>query len=330
MDSARLSSGDEVFSDGQGFNEASVLKSLPEYNAPKVIVAIPAYNEEIAIGSIVLRTVKYADEVIVIDDGSDDHTAEVSRLAGARVVTHAKNEGKGAGVRDAFSYAKDNHADILVLMDGDGQHDPDEIPELIKPILERKADFVNGSRVKAKFGSNAPMYRRFGQRVLDKATNAGCGRNITDTQSGFRAFSRRTFGCFSFMQNGMAVESEMLMDAAEAGLKIKEVPINVRYDVEGSTYNPLVHGASVLGSVIGEVLWRRPVLSFCMPGACLAGIGMISAFLLFNTTHGLAVEYAIIALISTGAGAIVVTKGIKLSTAQAKNKQKNGRRGDGK
>ncbi len=226
------------------------------HRAPKVIVAIPAYNEEIAIGSVVLRTLKYADEVVVVDDGSGDHTAEVARLAGARVLTHEKNRGKGAGIRDAFAYAKDNGADILVLMDGDGQHDPDEIPRLIEPILDRATDIVNGSRHKGK--NNAPAYRRLGQHILNGVTNAGTGQKLSDTQSGFRAFARRTFGCFSFRQNGMGIESEMLMDAAEAGARIGEVPVNVRYDVEGSTYNPVVHGVSVLCSLAGELLRRLP------------------------------------------------------------------------
>ncbi len=257
MYSAILSTGDERRSSERHYHGLSGDLTPAGYRAPKVIVAIPAYNEEVAIGSIVLRTLKYADEVVVIDDGSADHTAEVARLAGARVLTHVKNEGKGAGIRDAFSYARHNGADILVLMDGDGQHDPDEIPLLIEPILDRGADFVNGSRHKAK-KNNAPAYRQLGQRILDGATNAGMGQKITDSQSGFRAFSSKTFGCFAFRQNGMGIESEMLLEAADAGLQVKEVPIRVRYDVEGSTYNPVVHGVSVLCSLIGELVRRGP------------------------------------------------------------------------
>ncbi len=119
-----------------------------------------------------------------------------------------------------------------MLIDGDGQHDPDEIPVLLAPILKGEADMVNGSRFLAQNGNHVPAYRRVGQEVLTMATNAGSHSNITDTQNGFRAFSKKTFNSFSFGQSGMAIESEMLMDASKAELRIKEVPIDVRYDVE--------------------------------------------------------------------------------------------------
>ncbi len=174
-------------------------------------------------------------------------------------------------------YARTNNADVLVLIDGDGQHNPDEIPLLIRPILNKEADLVNGSRFLKDAngngnGNHVPKYRRVGQEVLTMATNTGTKQNITDTQNGFRAFSRKTFNCFSFKQNGMAVESEMLMDAAGANMTIKEVPIDVRYDVKGSTYNPVTHGVGVLNKVIGLVAERRPMMFFCVPGALLMGI----------------------------------------------------------
>ena len=189
-------------------------------NKPYVIVAIPAFNEEIAIGSVALRSKKYADEVIVVDDGSKDHTAEIASMAGVNVIPHLNNGGKGAAIKDAFAYAKKANADILVLIDGDGQHNPDEIPVLLAPILKGDADMVNGSRFLANAGNHVPKYRRLGQEVLTFATNAGTHSNITDTQNGFRAFSKKTFDCFSFSQNGMAIESEMLMDVANSEMRI--------------------------------------------------------------------------------------------------------------
>lgn len=288
--------------------------------SPRVIVAIPAYNEEVAIGSVVLRSIKYADEVIVVDDGSKDRTAEVARLAGAKVVTHGKNEGKGAGIRDAFLYARTNGADVLVLIDGDGQHNPDEIPQLIRPILEKDADMVNGSRFLANGNhNNVPKYRRVGQEVLTLATNTGTHQKITDTQNGFRAFSKNTFNCFSFKQNGMAIESEMLMDAANAELTIKEVPINVRYDVNGSTYNPVTHGTNVLSKVIGLVAEKRPMLFFCVPGALLMCIGTICIFMLmtiFNETRNLQVEYGIGSALFIILGMLCLSTGLTLASIQ--------------
>jgi glycosyltransferase involved in cell wall biosynthesis len=274
--------------------EGSIKRSV---NRPFILVGIPAFNEEVAIGSMVLRARKYADKVFVIDDGSTDKTADVALTAGAHVVPRHNNSGKGAAIKDAFEYARKVKADILVLIDGDGQHNPDEIPSLLAPIIKGDADIVNGSRFLNNQKNNVPAYRRVGQEVLTFATNFGTKTHITDTQNGFRAFSRKTFECFSFKQNGMAIESEMLMDAARAKMRISEVPIDVRYDVAGSTYNPIVHGLSVLGRVISLVSQSRPLIFFCIPGAILLVIGLTAAFLtfdIFNVTRNISVSYAMI------------------------------------
>jgi glycosyltransferase involved in cell wall biosynthesis len=284
---------------------------------PFVIVAIPAYNEEVAIGSVVLRSLKYADKVIVVNDGSKDRTAEIAKMAGADVIEHTTNSGKGAAVKDAFDYAKFVNADILVLIDGDGQHNPDELPVLLAPILEGEADLVNGSRFVNGNGHNVPKYRRLGQEVLTIATNTGTKLNITDTQNGFRAFSKKTFDCFSFHQKGMAIESEMLMDAANSEMRIKEVPINVKYDVaKASTYNPIKHGFNVLGHVISLVSQRRPLLFFCVPGALLLIIGIATAFMtfdIFNNTRNISILYAVITAMSVTIGTFSVFTGFILN-----------------
>lgn len=285
-----------------------------------VIVAIPCYNEEIAIGTVVLKSLQHADHVVVIDDGSKDKTTEIARMAGAEVVVHETNQGKGAGIRDAFRYAEAAGADILVLIDGDGQHNPDEIPALIEPILKGEADMVNGSRFLVKGEHNVPKYRRVGQEVLTIATTAGGSSGITDSQNGFRAFHKRTFGVFTFQQNGMAVESEMLMDAAKANLKIKEVQINVRYDVAGSTYNPITHGFSVLGSIIQLISQKRPLLFFCVPGTIMLFVGMGLLFLvltIFNDTHNFAIGYTMLGMLGTIIGTFSVFTGLTLASIQS-------------
>lgn len=286
---------------------------------PKVVVAIPAYNEEVAIGSVVLRSKKYADDVVVIDDGSTDKTAEIAKIAGAEVISHKVNEGKGAGIKDAFEYAQKVGADILILIDGDGQHNPDEIPALISPLLKGEADMVNGSRFLDGNGNHVPVYRRFGQDVLTYATNAGSKMHITDSQNGFRAFSRKTYGLFSFNENGMAIESEMLMDANQADLRIKEVPIDVRYDVKGSTFNPVTHGFGVLGNVISLVSQRRPLMFFCVPGVVLLIVGMTAAFITFdqfNTTRNISIYYALITMMFVIMGIFSVFTGLILNAIQ--------------
>ena len=110
----------------------------------KSVAIIPAYNEEVALGSIILRTLQYVDEVIIVNDGSDDKTVDVAKLAGAEIINHATNLGKGEALKSGFSAIGD--ADVVVTIDADGQHNPDEIPSLIKPIIEDGADLVNGSR----------------------------------------------------------------------------------------------------------------------------------------------------------------------------------------
>lgn len=237
-----------------------------------ITVIIPALNEEISIGSMVIKTKKYADHVIVVDDGSIDDTAEIARLAGADVIVHTKNRGKGEALKTGFFRASQNGTKIIVTIDADGQHDPSEIPIVVKPILSGKADMVIGSRYLN--GNNIPLYRRIGQKILDHVTNMNSGIGVADTQSGFRAFAIHTVSSFGFKQNGFSVESEMLADAANAGLVIKEVDIGVRYDVDCSTENPVKHGLKVLINILQDMEFRRPLYYFTVPGMILGTIGL--------------------------------------------------------
>ena len=221
----------------------------------KSIVIIPAFNEEVAISSIVKRSMKYVNEVLVVDDGSTDRTSQIAKDAGARVIKHYNNLGKGVSLKDAFAEVKGY--DIVVTIDGDGQHNPDEIPNLVRPIMEGRADLVNGSRYLDGFDDETPAYRRVGQRVLDIATNVTSGTHVTDSQSGFRAFSGKTIPYFRFRDTGFGIESEMLADAAENNFRIVEVPITVRYDVENSsTKGPVTHGVGVLIKIIIDKIVR--------------------------------------------------------------------------
>ncbi len=241
----------------------------------EILAILPAYNEEVSIGSIVLHARQHADRVIVIDDGSSDRTAEMAKLAGAEVIRHPFNKGKGAALKTGFKEASKNGTKVIVTMDTDGQHDPEEIPKLIAPILSGEADMVNGSRYMNGNGKNTPFYRRIGQNVLDTATNMNSGLSITDTQSGFRAFAAQTAPVFRFRSDGLAIESEMLMDAANAGLKVKEVEIGVRYDVDCSTENPVSHGLKVMVKVLHDMELNRPLYYFTLPGMTFAVAGIL-------------------------------------------------------
>lgn len=241
----------------------------------KVTVILPAYNEEVAIGSIVLLTKFYADNVIVVDDGSLDRTVEIARKAGAEVIQHDTNKGKGVALKTGFTAADDLGADIIITMDSDGQHNPAEIPKLVEPIIKGEADMVNGSRYLNGLDKNTPAYRRLGQTILDKATNLNSGLHITDSQSGFRAFSASTKDVFRFKAEGMAIESEMLADASKSGLRIAEVEIGVRYDVDCSTVNPIKHGFGVLMMVLKDIEFNKPLYYLTVPGTALAIGGII-------------------------------------------------------
>ena len=190
-----------------------------------IVAVIPAFNEEIAIGSVIARAKQHVDEVLVIDDGSVDNTSQVAQLMGATVIRHEQNAGKGAALRTAFKWGIQKQVRIMVTLDADGQHSPDEIPQIIEPILWKRADIVNGARFLEGHSVDVPKYRRVGQEVLTFATNMTSNVKLNDSQSGFRAFSKTTFESFKFNNSGMGVESEMIADATAAGFTIEEVPI---------------------------------------------------------------------------------------------------------
>ncbi len=161
---------------------AVLRRAFPE---SKILVAIPAFNEGTTIGSVVLKARQFASEVIVVDDGSSDDTAETAALAGAHVIQHARNLGKGLAIRTAWMYAREHVPEAFVLLDGDHQHDPNDIPRLVEMILSGKSDVVLGVR----WGKTSamPMYRRIGKRALDYATAAamnGGSREKSSDQRG--------------------------------------------------------------------------------------------------------------------------------------------------
>ncbi len=202
-------------------------------------------------------------------------------------------------------------------MDSDGQHDPEEIPKLVAPILAGEADMVNGSRYMNGKGKNTPFYRRIGQNVLDKATNLNSGLHITDTQSGFRAFAAQILPAFKFRQGGFGIESEMLADAAKAGLRVKEMEIGVRYDVDCSTENPVSHGLKVLMNVLYDMELNRPLYYFTLPGSIFTVIGImmgLSFLERFYRGGGLMFGPTLLMILLTLIGTFMVFTGIILHT----------------
>ena len=155
------------------------------------IVCIPAYNEETKIKDVIKKSLPYVDKVVVCDDGSTDDTAVLAKKAGAVVIYHEKNLGYGAAISTLFDYCRKNNAEIMVTLDGDGQHNPDQIPDLINVILKHKVDVVIGSR-SLRDDKDLPSYRRAGIKIITSTINSATNLKVTDSQSGFRAYSKPT------------------------------------------------------------------------------------------------------------------------------------------
>ncbi len=227
----------------------------------KTLIIIPAYNEELTIGSVVALARKYGD-VLVVDDGSADRTSEIAQNAGAIVVKHETNMGKGAALRTGFDYALANGYDAAVCLDADGQHNPDEIPALLEPIANGRADLVIGSRYLGANKKRIPLYRRFGLWVLNEGIKVATTMNV-DSQSGFRAMALEALKKMNLNSNGYSAETDIVIKAKEMGLRVREVPINVRYDVPNKhKKNPVTHGLGILASIVGLIGYKRPLLLF--------------------------------------------------------------------
>jgi len=249
----------------------------------RTLVAMPAHNEEAAIAKTVLGARRHADAVLVVDDGSTDETAAIAEALGAIVVRHETNRGYGGALQTIFSTARRLGVEELVIIDADGQHDPAEIPGLLAALREGN-DVVIGSRFVEGNGKAVPAYRKVGMKVLDVATAfAGKGLSITDSQSGFRAYGRRAIDAIHLNGSGMSAGSEILIQASDHRLKVAEVPIRVRYDIEGtSSENPVSHGVGVLMNIVRLISLRRPLVFFGIPGALFTGLGIAAEIYTFS------------------------------------------------
>ncbi|PJF32278.1 MAG: glycosyltransferase family 2 protein [Candidatus Thermofonsia Clade 1 bacterium] len=285
--------------------------------AAPLIAVIPAFNEDRFIASVVLKARRHVDHVIVVDDGSQDETAWLAEAAGAEVIRQA-NSGKAAALNTGLAAAQARNAAAVILLDGDGQHDPNDIPRLLEPIQRGAADLVVGSRFMG-LASNTPRWRIIGQQALTALTNAASGVALSDSQSGFRALSQRALSLMNFTSRGFSVESEMQFLMRQHNLQALEVPIRVNYD-EKPKRNPFAHGFQVLTGVLRLVGQHRPLFFFGVTGMLAILIGLIlgaSVVSTYNTYSSLALGTALIAITLCIIGVFAIFTGVILHTIRA-------------
>ena len=281
----------------------------------KIIACIPVFNEEREIEKVIKETSKFVDQVIVCDDGSTDNTALIAKNAGAHVITHDKNLGKGEAMKTLFKNIKNTDAEVIVTIDGDGQFLPEEIPNLTSPILDGSADIVIGYRFEDK--DEMPTYRKIGNKFLDKITNLASELPFRDTQGGFRAYSRKAIDSISFNTSGFGVDSEILIDASKKGLKISEKKVTVIYNTGGktSTKGPVSHTSEVLGSLIELIALRHPLRYLGIPGMILMTIGIIFGvfvIITFNDIRYFSIPFTLVSIASVIIGLILLLMSVVL------------------
>jgi glycosyltransferase involved in cell wall biosynthesis len=243
----------------------------------KVVVGIPAYNEEKNIAKIIVQLKKVADQIIVCDDGSTDSTSIIAESLGAIIIKHPKNLGYGSAIRSIFLKSREINSEVLVTIDADGQHKIEDVKKVIKPIVDGRADISIGSRFLDKH-DNAPKYRKLGINIITKVTNSSLSEKITDAQSGFRAYNNKVLQTITPSDSGMGISTEILIKSSNLGFKIAEVPTEIQYEGDTSSQNPISHGTGVLLSTLKYISIERPLRFYGIPSFILFTIGLIFTF----------------------------------------------------
>jgi len=224
-----------------------------------ILVIIPAYNERENVGAVVSRVPErvcgLATTVLVVDDGSSDGTVGAAEAAGAEVARHLTNRGGGAALRTGYALAREAGAAIVVTLDADGQHLPEEMPRLVRPIVGGRADAVNGSRTLGSADPNS-FSRELGLRVFNRVLTTVTRTEITDCSSGYRAIKAEALAKLDLRQEQFHA-SEWLIEAVKRGLRLEEVPITVAKRMHGETKKPatLGYGVGFARAIIGT--WLR-------------------------------------------------------------------------
>jgi glycosyltransferase involved in cell wall biosynthesis len=242
------------------------LDALCAENAkPYVVVVLPAYNA----ARTLVRTYRdipkeVVDDVILVDDASQDDTVEIARLLNLKVIQHDKNLGYGGNQKTCYRAALESGADIVVMVHPDYQYDPTLIPQMIAPIQNSQADCVLGSRMLEKGGASAggmPIYKQIGNRLLTQMENLILGQNLSEYHTGYRAYSRRLLTSIPFVENSnnFVFDTEIIIQLLVAGFRIKEIPIPTRYFAHASSvdfFRSVQYGLAILERLAFYLIWK--------------------------------------------------------------------------
>ena len=265
------------------FDRANQVRALmsqrkTENQSTRIIAVIPAYNEELTIASVIVETRKHVDEVVVVDDGSRDGTAEIAKQSGAFVVSHRVNRGCGAAIRRGYDEALRIGADLIVQLDADGQYKPEEIPKLLEPLLSAQADVVLGSRLAGKIEYEMPLVKRLGNRAFTKLVRRLSGIHIlTDAQTGFRAFRREVLEGL-FIESSYTYTQEEILRLGRSDWRFIEVPVTFRSRMGGSSRlmaNPLEYASKSFLIILKAMRDFHPFLFFGSIGGILLISGLV-------------------------------------------------------
>ena len=291
-----------------------------------ILVCIPAFNEGKVIDKVIKNCLKFSDKVVVCDDGSTDNTSEVADNAGVDVIRHEKNIGKGEALRSLFKFAAHSNNDVIVTIDGDGQFLPEEIPKLVKGIEENKSDIVVGYRFDDT--ADMPDYRKFGNKMLDKMTNMVQELSVRDTQSGFRAYSKKVIEVIDFKMKGFGADAEILIDATKKGFRLTEEKITVIYDTgtKTSTKNPISHSGEVITSLFEMIAIKSPLKFVGVPGVIMIVVGIyftINVAVTFNEIGYFSIPFTLIGATCLALGLILFLMSILLFSVSKRSSKKS-------
>jgi len=216
----------------------------------KLVALIPAYNEGENIKQVIETTQPYVDRIVVCDDGSSDNIQTVLDTVDVDIIKHQINLGYGAALKSLFKHGKELNATVVISLDADGQHNPAYIPELVQPIILDDADIVIGSSFLSKQRSQVPWIKSLGNRVFSSLIRWGTGFQVSDSQSGYRAYRVDKLASLSLVESGMGISTEILIKAVKKGFRIEERPVQITHN-EPLTFFPLLsQGFSVLVSTL--------------------------------------------------------------------------------